>query len=483
MQTRGRASWAVWRYKDHVRTRVTLIGLVWVLGSLPAHAQTESHPVPQQDANARQGALDLPEALVAARANYPSLEAADQAIRAAQARLTEASLSPYFQFRGTAGFGLAPEAFGTPIFSRDSQLPVDNPWRPTVQVGISGVVPLYTFGLLPAARAAADAGLAAARQDRIRRSAQLAYDVRRAYLGLQLALDVRQMIAEGSRHLRRAQRELQERLEDGEEDVDETDVYRLASAEAEISVRSSEAQALEAISREALALLTGIEAPTIPECPIQVVAVEIREVAPLLEAGDSSADAAMLDALVRARDAGVRASRASLLPAFGVGLSASQAHSPGITDQTNPFVHDPGNRTGFTAGLLASWSLDVPGGLARLRRSQAEASRARAQRSEALLGIRLRTMTAFHQLEDAIRRVAAWGGAERSTRQWFVATAQAYQLGTSDADDLIDAISAYFEARYNALQATHDHNLGVARLERVTGLPLTEDQDWSAHCE
>jgi len=427
--------------------------------------------------------LDLPEAIAAAEEHYPALAAADHAVQAARARLSEAALSPYFRFRATAGFGLAPEAFGTPIFSRDSELPLDNAWRPTMHAGLSGVIPLYAFGQLPAARDAASAGVQAARQDRIRRESQLAYDVRRAFLGLQLALDIRQMIAEGSRHLRRAQRELQARLEDEDDDVDETDVYRLASAEAQILARSSEAQALEDVSREALSLLTGLEEVQIPDCPIRVVAVEIDDVSPLLEHGERGADAAMLDALVRAREAGVRASRAALLPAFGVGISASRAHSPGVTDQTNPFVHDPANRTGLSAGLLATWSLDVPGGLARLRRAHAQADQARAQRDEGLLGIRLRTVSAFHQLEDAVRRVTAWSGAERNTRQWFVSTAQSYQLGTSNADDLIDAISAYFEARYSALQATHDHNLGVARLERVTGLPLTDDRDWSTRCE
>jgi len=311
----------------------------------------------------------------------------------------------------------------------------------------------------------------------------LRYDVRRAYLGLQLALDTQQMIAEGQRHLHRARADLEERLEDGDEDADEVDGWRLAAASAQVAAQRSQAQSLEAVSRSALGLLTGRERVEIPDCPLAPTEHTLDDPEAYLSATEDGHEAHMLASLIVARTARLRATRAETLPQFGLGLSASHTVSPGVTDQTNPFISDPANRTGLVAGLVTRFSLDIAGGIHRVRRARAQLSEANASREEALIGMRVRAATALHRLEDARRRVEAWTEGHRQTRSWFVSAAQGYQLGTVDADDLIDATSAYFNARFSLLEAIHDHNLGLAGLEQATGLEIANPESWRASCE
>jgi outer membrane protein TolC len=90
---------------------------------------------------------------------------------------------------------------------------------------------------------------------------------------------------------------------------------------------------------------------------------------------------------------------------------------------------------------------------------------------------------AYEEVADGARREEAWGRAHRETRRWFVAAAQAYQVGTLEPKELVDAVKAYFTARYSHLEAMRDHNTALARLSRVTGDPLLPDDGWEVQCE
>jgi outer membrane protein TolC len=212
--------------------------------------------------------MDLAALTRAAERSYPGMRAADARIRAAQAQLDEIWVSPFFQGQVTAGFTFAPEQRGSPIFSPDSQVPVENPWQPVLQFGIEGVIPLWTFGKLGAAREAGRAGVRAAEADRQRVRQQLLSDVRRAYFALQLALDLQQMLHETLPRIEGALEQLEDRIARGDPEVDDSDRYRLAAALAEVQGRAAQVTHLEASSRAALRLLTGVRRFRVPECPI-----------------------------------------------------------------------------------------------------------------------------------------------------------------------------------------------------------------------
>ncbi|MCB9602374.1 MAG: TolC family protein [Sandaracinus sp.] len=446
-----------------------LATLLCLVALVPARAQDDAPPT------------DLATLLERAEARYPALRANEAAIRAARARLDEARFSPFFQIDAQGGLTIAPRAEGTPIFSNQDQLPLDNGWAPVAEIGVRGAIPLYTFGKLRNAWRAGRAGIRAAELDAERSRARLRYDVRRAYFALQLALDIRQMIREGRGQLDRAVRKLDELIAEGDPDVNPMDRFRLRAALAEVDARSSQAERLEASSRAALETLTGETNVRIPDCPIAPV---VLDDAALSEADSTTRpELGMLEAAIEARRAAVEIQRGSYGPDVGLGFTAGISWGPGITDQENPFVSDPANRPSLGAGLVMRWSLDFVGQTYRVRRARAQLEETQARGDEARLGLQLEVDLSREALRDAMRREEAWGRGERDTRAWLVSAAQAYDIGAAEPKDLVDALKAYFEARFSHLQAVHDVNVAAAELSRVTGGGVSPTEGWEAPCD
>ncbi|MCA9600476.1 MAG: TolC family protein, partial [Myxococcales bacterium] len=380
-----------------MRRLVVLILAFATLGTPSVTAADGPAPSPPTDGGTDDGpqsaeppVVSLSEFIESARHSYPGLKAAHHRVTAANARLSEARWSPYFQFTANAAFGVAPEQTGSPIFSRDSQLPVDNAWRPVVGMGIEGAIPLWTFGKLSALRDAAGAGVDAAKEGEDLSESKLILDVRRAYFGLELALDIQQMLDEGQGKLESAEARLAERLDDGDPEVNPSDTYRLATTLAEVRSRRAESEKFERAARDALTAMTGIERFEVPECPLAPVHYSLEEAPKYVSRAEQfRPELKMIKAGIKARQAQSDATNAQFLPDLALALSASYSYSPGITDQRNPFIYDRGNYQNLQAGLVAQWKLDFVGNLKRADRAGAELAETRAQAEEARTGIAL----------------------------------------------------------------------------------------------
>ena len=421
----------------------------------------------------------------AAILRYPGLSAAEADIDVAQARLREARLSPFMQFQGQARFFVAPGARGTATFSPDPQIPWSNSWGPGGEVSIEGAIPIYTFGKYRAGKKAASAGITAAEFERDRTLTRVVFDVRRAYFGTQLSLDLQAMISEGKNKLRKAVDKLDARLKADDPRVKQTDFWRLVSALSEIESRESEALRLEASARAALEILSGLKPAIVPECALEAVQSEVIELADHVDrALANRPEVHQLEAAHAAKDANLTVKRAGYLPDILLALRASFARTPGITDIQNPFIIDRGNFAGAFAGLVARWKLDFGGTHARVKAAKAEIESLKAKTAEAEQGIEIEVTALFEHLQDAKRRLASWTRSEKETRKWFVSAGQGYEIGTTTAMELVDAIEAYFSARSKRLMATAEYNLAIAGLEKATNMPLVSQKGWRpANCE
>ncbi|MGB8329694.1 MAG: TolC family protein [Polyangiales bacterium] len=415
----------------------------------------------------------------AAIVHYPGLKANASDIDAAQARLDEARLSPFFQFEGQASLFVRPGARGTTTFSPDPQIPWSNRWGPGGEVNFEGGIPLYTFGKYRAGKKAATAGITSAEYERDRTVARVVFDVRRAYFGTQLSLDLQAMISEAKGKLRNAVDKLAARLEADDPRVKQNDYWRLLSALSEVEARESEALHLEASARAALGILSGLVPTIVPECPLEAVQSEVLELGEHIDrAIENRPELHQLQAARSATDANLTVKRAGYLPDIILALRATFARTPGVTDINNPFIIDRGNYAGAFAGIVAQWKLDFAGTNARVKAAKAEIASLKAKTEEAQQGIEMQVTDLFEQLQDAKRRLASWRRSEKETRKWFVSAGQGYEVGTTEARELVDAIEAYFSARSKRLMATAEYNLAIAGLERATNLPLVSEQGW-----
>ncbi len=437
----------------------------------------EAEPGDEEPARSRVYHID--EYTQAAILRYPGLKAAAADIDAAEARLSEAKLSPFMQFQGQATLFVRPGAQGTPTFSPDSQIPWGNRWGAGGEVGIEGGIPIYTFGKYRAGKKAAAAGISASEHERDETITRLVFDVRRAYYGTELALDLQAMISEGKDKLRTAVDKLDARLQADDPRAQQTDYWRLVAALSDLESRESEALRLEASARAALEILSGIEPAIVPECPLEAVKSEVVELGEHVDrALANRPEIFQLEAAQSARDANLTVKRAGYLPDILLALRATFARTPGVTDINNPFIIDRGNFAGAFAGILAQWKLDFGGTHARVKAAKAEIQSLKAKTEEAELGIELEVTDLYERLQDAKRRLASWKRSEKETRKWFVSAGQGYEVGTTSAKDLVDAIQAYFNARARRLSATAEYNLAIAGLERATNMPLVSPKGW-----
>lgn len=425
------------------------------------------------------GVHDLAELTRTAVDRSLGLQAARHRIAAAEARLSEARVSPFFQLTLESGFTYVPDARGVPGY--DAQPPeIQRAFGPAAAASVGGAVPLWTFGKLEAGRDAARAGVRAAEHDLDRVRAKLRHDVRRAYFALQLSLDLQQMISEGRPKLERGRERLQEAAEDGEDGVeaDPQAGYRLAVAIAELDARSSEVKRLQAGARDALSTLTGLPEVRVPDCPLEVTALQSRERSFYQhEAIEHRPELAMLREAIRARRAKLRATNAGYLPDVALAGSATLSYVPGRTPYEQYRPYD------VQGGIVARWKLDLWGNSYRSDRARSELAETSAQRRLAEDGVLLEVATSHEALLDAQRQIRSWDEGHRQARRWFVSVAQAYQVGTATTKQLVDGVKEYFKARYAHLQAIHDHNVALSALELVTGAELLPPDAWEHPCD
>ncbi len=409
---------------------------------------------------------------------HPSIDAAEAALVAAEATYREARFSPFFQFEVQGLFSMAPQASGTSVFSPDRQLPISNPWGPVLGAAVSGVVPLYTFGKIRSAWKAGKAGIAAAKAARTLAEQKLAFQLRQAFFGYQFAVDTLYLLEEGSGKVSSALKIAKEGSE-----ARGADRYRLSLAAKDIEARLFEARRAKAVAEQALVTLSRLAPSRFPDCPSEPVPYEPLTSDAYLEASaQHRPELIQLREAITARRAELTATRAHLYPDIALTMRASTTHTPGITDQNNPFIIDNGNFRTLNAALIARWSLDILGNKARSAEKAAKLKEVEAQTQAAEEGIAIQVRDTFESWVEAHTSRGLWEDGAKEMRQWMVSAGQGYEVGAADSRDLLDAVKAYFEARFKLLTAIFSGNTALARLENVVGEALIPEEAWDNAC-
>ncbi len=449
---------------------------LFLLLALYAGAAVLAPAATAQEASVRP--LDLQELTALAEHHSYGLKAGEHAVSAAIAQLDEARISPFFQFRARGGLAWVPDANGVSGYTPDSYNQLNRAFGPGLTGSIEGALPLWTFGKISAARDAAHAGVRAAELNRELTRAEVRFNVRRAYFGLALALDAKQMISEGLPKLQQALEQLDERLKNREPDADATERYRMSTTLAEIKARSAEVQHLESVSLTALKALTGlanVEIPACPLTPLPFVPKSAREYQEL--ARKSQPMLRLLEAAQTARHAELDATSARFFPDLALGLSVESQYVPGRT----PYAFYTPLTLG--AAIVAKWDLDLAGNYFRTERARHKLLEVHEQRSLAAEASDVNIAEKHAAVIDASERVQAWESGHRDARRWFVTAAQSYQLGLITVRELIEGVSAYFKARFAHLQSMYDLNTSVSGLEQAVGTSLLPDAAFRQRCD
>ncbi len=413
--------------------------------------------------------LSLEEALRMADRNFPKVLEAKARLEKKRSQLREAKTAPFSEISLTAGAGIVPAWRGTTVYSPSSDDALTSDISLAYQVGLEGVVPLWTFGKLTSLWDAARANIDVGRHELDKERTAIRFEVRRAYYGVQLARDALLLVDDAADRVDEYVKRLDEGVKSGE--TDEIEVLRLKVQRAELVARRSEAHRRMRVARAGLRFFTGASHPvdTVDE-PLEPVAHHLGPVARYLEAARlHRPEVNMAHAGVLARQAQLKLERARYLPDVGLGVSAKFTGAPGLTNQRNPFSYDPLNTPVVGLGLVLRWKLDFLPQTARVAQASAELEAMRATELYALGGVAVEVEKAFAEAKDAKRRLDAWGEAAQYAKQWLIKVQQGLDLGLSEDEDLVEPSKELALKRFAEMSAVFDYNVAMAQLAATTG--------------
>jgi outer membrane protein TolC len=337
-------------------------------------------------------------------------------------------------------------------------------WR----IGIDGVIPLWTFGKMTNLWRAAEAQIGVGDGDVAKQRNQIKMDVRRAFYGLQLARDSLDLLGEAVEKLDKALEHLDHEVKAG--NADEIDLFKLRTFRYELDGRRAEAHRYEAIALASLRFLTGEgEGFDVVREPLRAPKRQLGPVAQYLQvARVNRPEVNMLRAGLIAREAQVALARSRYFPDVGLGVTASWARAPLVSDQLNPFVRDDANYLRYGAALVLRWQVDFLPNAARVEQAKAQVEELRETERYALGGIGVEVETAYAGVIDAQARERAYGAAQRTARQWVIAIQQGIDVGTKEDADLVDAAKQWAQQRFNHLTSMMDLDVAWSSLALAT---------------
>jgi outer membrane protein TolC len=296
-------------------------------------------------------------------------------------------------------------------------------------------------------------------------------DVRRAYYGVQLARDGKDVIGDARERLDKALRGIKDRLAKGDPDVNDFDRLRLEAYREVVNAQALQAPKGEAYGLAALRFMTGV--PTNFDVPDEPLRRPTRYLAPLAQYLEAARllrpDVNMARAGLAARRALGAYNRARLFPDFGLGLGADFQTTPSAAIQNNGFANDPWNHFFWYFAFGLRWSLDLLPQAARIQQAEAQIEETRALERLALGNATYEVERAYADVVEASGREEAWGRAEHLAKQWISTVQDNIDLGTSDERAMLEPLRVYGDARVQHLWALMDYNVDLSNLALVSG--------------
>jgi outer membrane protein, multidrug efflux system len=426
-------------------------------------------------ATIRSHAYTLTECLGLADRNFPNLWAARARLAYAHAQLDEARWTPWSQWTAQSSFGVAPTLEGTVLYPQSTiqsrNIVSLDSLKPFFGYGISGVVPLYTFGKIETAREAAEANVRVSEWDMEKWRETMRMDVRRAYYGVQLARDAKEIFSDAKDRLDKGIQGIKEKLAKGDANVSDIDRLRLEAYEQEVISQSLQAPKGEVYALAALRFITGVQTSfDVPDEPLKRPDRPLVSIAQYLAAARVlRPDVNMARAGIVARKAFVEYNRAKLFPDLGLAMGADLMSTPSAVPQQNVWASDNWNHFYYYFAFGLRWNLDLLPQAARVREAESQLEETRALERLALGNAMLEVEKAYADAVEAKGREEAWDRAEHVAKQWISTVQDHIDLGSSDERALLEPLRSYANARGQHLYALMDYNVALSSLALASG--------------
>jgi len=428
--------------------------------------------------------VNLASAISYALTVSPEIKQLQQKVAYSHARIAEARahrLVPEFEL-STAH---APAPRLTPSSFPPEQLYLDptlrNDWEHLTvfnQIQIKIGQPLYTWGEIHYSIQAATHGKAVDAADVAAKRLEVAHRTAQLYANTLLTQALLRLTRETGEIIDRAKKEIRRLLKEGDESVDDADLFQVLIVEQEYLAQVAEVEEQHQLAITALRRQLDLPDSTLLQ-------IDTRFLAPLTFPEDSlqtflnlglqhRPELAKASAGFAARDAQVRVARSDYYPKLFLGISGRLAYTPGRYYQPHPYIRDELTGRSLQAGLGFRQKLNF--GITRARVKQAEAQREEVhyQKEAARLLILYQVEEAYRKLRIAKAYLKHRKEALRISNEWLRTEEINFDLALGDTENLVRAVKANLDLQAKHYLAIHQYNLAVFNLLYAAGT-LIED--------
>ena len=419
--------------------------------------------------------------------NYSSnLDALQRNVSLAQNRIKQAQNTRFLpDLNLTTAHGLVPgvksqdPTISPGRYYLDPELENDwEDWGIFTQAEISGIQPIYTWGAIGNAINAAQKGAEAAQFEYEAEKESFEMQLFELYQSALLVKELGRLLDDAKSQLREAERELERLREEGDESLEEKDIFEFRIFQEEFRAMASEfIQTRDFVRRSwEMVLAAGPNTVYLPAerffdpLPVQVQEFNFYE----NSAVQNRMELKGIEAAREAAQYGVDAARAQYYPSLVLGLSAGFGYTPNRPLQNNPFIRNNTNFLSARAGLGLRQNLNFRQVRTNVDRAEVQKRQADDFHDAARDGIILELSDRYREAKITESRHDSKNSALRISNEWLRTEQIDFDIGFGDIRNLVDAVKKKMELEFEVSELTFDLNLKIARLHRSAGLSLQE---------
>jgi outer membrane protein TolC len=430
--------------------------------------------------------VTLTEAITKALEASPEVDQRRAQRRFATARRDRAEASRFLtNLSLNTASSFAPGLSNVPPETPDDELylnpNVENDWslgalRPFSRVEIVARQPLFTWGELSGSIEAARHGVDVEEARVDQKALEVAARTGEIYYNVLLTQALNRLADRTTQVVDRAKKEINRLLDEGNEDVDQADLFQTRLTEEEVKRRVVEVEQRRATARSALRrqlFLPEGTAVRVAEDELQPLNFSMHpdSLDHYIQLGlRNRPEVEQARAGVKAREALVDVEQSNYYPKIGVQASLSQSITlPERPNPDNAFVGDSFMGTGTQTGIGIQQNLNFGQTKAKVEQAKAELEEVEHQQTAARQLVQFEVEEAFRNLVVA---KTAFESRDRSTTisgEWLRTEQINFDLGLADTENLVKAVRADLEARARYNEAVKQYNVAVLKLLRATG--------------
>lgn len=391
------------------------------------------------------------------------------------------------RFELTTNHGIVPDVSSDSILANGLPLPKEeyyldpklkNDWssfKLFTQAEIRILQPIYAWGAIRSAVAAARSGAVAASEQFLMEQNKVEMRLYELYYARLLARDLLFLVDDAREKFDIAERTLNEMLEDGDSDIDESEIYKLRIFKEEFLARAEEVRLNLEFLQNTWNLVIGSDddAILVPE------EKELLPVNAMLLNADSYTDAAMvsrpeiraLQAAVDAARNGWKAMEAQRYPAIFLGLGAEYVITPRPV-QTKPLFGSRFNYVNLVYSFGIRQNLNFASSAQKSRRAQLTYKQTQYTLDAAVTGVSVDAADKYKSAALAQKKVEASENALQTSKEWLTQEQINYDLGFGEIKNLVEAVKTNLELEVQHLQRIFEFNISYGKLLQASGKPL-----------